>query len=135
MTKVAAAIMEKDGKVLIAKRKRGDRQEGLWEFPGGKIERGETPEHCLQRELREEFGIEIKVGQIFCVHAHRTPALSIELNAYEVSHLEGEFRLREHSEIQWVSPQELDAYSFSEPDIPVVRKLKHSLLHKARTLP
>ncbi|MCU0553599.1 MAG: NUDIX domain-containing protein, partial [Syntrophales bacterium] len=61
-TAVTAAVMEKDGRILIARRKRGDRMADKWEFPGGKIEKGETPEACLRREMREEFGIDVAVG-------------------------------------------------------------------------
>ena len=66
MQKVTAAVIEKDGKILIARRKRDDSQAGKWEFPGGKLEAGETPEACLKRELREELGIETEVGAFFC---------------------------------------------------------------------
>ena len=60
---VTAAIIRKNGKVLIARRARGQHLEGLWEFPGGKIENGETPEACLKRELFEEFGIDVRIGR------------------------------------------------------------------------
>ena len=63
---VAAAIIEKDGKILIAKRKKGSSLAGKWEFPGGKIEPGESPEECLKREMKEEFDIEALAGDFFC---------------------------------------------------------------------
>jgi len=66
MVKVTAAIIEKDGKVLIARRRKGSHLEGKWEFPGGKIEQKETPEECLKRELNEEFGIEAQIDEFIC---------------------------------------------------------------------
>ncbi|MBW2433964.1 MAG: NUDIX domain-containing protein [Deltaproteobacteria bacterium] len=62
MKVVTAAILEKDGKILIARRKADDRQAGQWEFPGGTLESDETPRECLQREMREEFGIRVRMG-------------------------------------------------------------------------
>lgn len=66
MKQVTAAVIEKDGRVLIAQRKTGDALAGKWEFPGGKLEPGETPEACLRRELREEFGVETEIGDFIC---------------------------------------------------------------------
>jgi 8-oxo-dGTP diphosphatase len=66
-TRVTAAILRKEGKILIAKRQSGDAFEGKWEFPGGKIEEGETPEQCLRRELFEEFGIDASIGNLLCI--------------------------------------------------------------------
>jgi 8-oxo-dGTP diphosphatase len=63
MKTVTAAIVEKDGKILVARRKADDRQAGKWEFPGGTLESDETPQECLQREMQEEFGIRVSVGQ------------------------------------------------------------------------
>jgi 8-oxo-dGTP diphosphatase len=100
---VTAAVLEKDGMVLIARRKRGDRLADKWEFPGGKLEKGETPESCLRRELQEELGI--------------------ELLAYRVIYLSGDFQLHDHEEIRWVSPADLASHDFSAADIPIVKLL------------
>jgi len=124
MQKVTAAIIERDGKILIAKRKKGDRFEGHWEFPGGKLEPDETPEQCLERELFEEFGIETKVKNLFLVQPYFSSLIAIELEVYNVSYISGEFKLREHDEIRWVSLQELDNFSFVEPDVVVVNRLR-----------
>ena len=70
--KVTAAVIEKDGRILIAKRRIGDRHGGRWEFPGGKIDSGETPEECLKRELREELGIEAEIGELLCKTSFKT---------------------------------------------------------------
>ena len=118
-TTVTAAVMEKDGRILIARRKRGDRMADKWEFPGGKLEKGETPEACLRREMREEFGIDVVVGPFFGRSLHSYPHGEIDLMAYRVTHLSGDFHLHDHEEILWVSPADLNSYDFSAADIPI----------------
>jgi len=124
---VTAAVMEKEGKILIAKRGKGDHFESKWELPGGKLEAGETLEECLQRELFEEFGIETRIGECIgeneCEYSH----MSIRLVVYRAFHITGEFVAKVHETIRWVMPHELDAYDFSEADRPIVRKLKEGL--------
>jgi len=122
--KVVAAIIERDGKVLVARRRNGIRFGGLWEFPGGKLEDGEDPESGLERELVEELGIQARVEALFCSVPYRTPSLSIELLAYRVAHVSGELRPTDHDEIRWVEPAGLDESAFTGPDRPVVRLLK-----------
>lgn len=124
MQKVLAAILEKDGKLLIARRKKGDRYGGLWEFPGGKLEPGETPEEGLKRELREEFSIEASVEDFLCSVRYTSPAFSLELQAYKVNHVAGRFRLHEHDDIRWVPLEETAQYPLTEPDVAIVRQLK-----------
>jgi 8-oxo-dGTP diphosphatase len=121
---VTAAILEKDGRILIAKRKQGDRFAGLWEFPGGKLEPGETPEACLRREILEELGAAVRVDGLFSTSRYACTAYEVELLAYHVTHVEGELRPREHEEIRWISPSELENFEFSLPDIPAVMRLK-----------
>jgi 8-oxo-dGTP diphosphatase len=120
---VTAAIMEREGTILIARRKRGDRQSGKWEFPGGKLEEGETPEVCLRRELQEEFSIDVVVGGFIGRSSHRYSHGEIELLAYRVTHLSGDFQLHDHEEIRWVLPADLPSYDFSAADIPIVTLL------------
>ena len=124
MKTVTAAIMHVDGKILIARRKKGDALENKWEFPGGKLEPGETPEQCLARELREEFGIQTQIKDFFASSSFEYKHISIELLAYDVEYLSGQFHLNDHQEIQWIRPEELENYDFSEADIPIARKLK-----------
>ncbi|MEW6378304.1 MAG: 8-oxo-dGTP diphosphatase MutT [bacterium] len=123
MQVVTAAVIEKGGKLLIARRRKGDHLENKWEFPGGKLERGETPEQCLRRELFEEFGIETRIGDFICSSRFVYSHISIELLAYRAEHLSGEFTVHEHEEIRWVWPRELEAYDFADADIPIVKKL------------
>jgi len=123
MQKVTAAIIEKRGKILIARRKESDSSANKWEFPGGTIEAEETPEECLRRELFEEFGIETKVEEFIGSSQLLSPQQPIELMAYRVVHVSGEFKLAAHQEIKWVLPSELNDYDFAEADIPIVRRL------------
>jgi len=123
MKQVTAAVMEKDGKILIAQRKRGDALAGKWEFPGGKLEPGETPEICLRRELMEEFGVDTRIGGFICSSKFEYKHLPIELLAYRAEHLSGEFKLNDHDRIEWVVPADLAKYDFCSADIPVVELL------------
>jgi 8-oxo-dGTP diphosphatase len=121
--RVLAAVLEKNGRWLIAKRKKGDRFAGLWEFPGGKLERGETPEECLARELTEELGIRVRVGRYLGSVRYSSPSLSIELMAYRVSHRAGSFCLQDHEEVRWVSPSEIGRFALTEPDRLLLQRL------------
>lgn len=123
---VTAAILQKDGKVLIARRRRGDRLEGKWEFPGGKLEPGESPESCLARELREEFGIEAAVADFFAASVYEYAHGTIDLRAYRVRHLSGSLQVHSHEEIAWVEPAKLLSYDLSPADIPIAKKLAAS---------
>ncbi len=121
--KVTAAVIEKDDKILIAKRKKGGRLPSKWEFPGGKLEVGETPKECLRRELLEEFGIDTRVKDFIGKSLHSYSYGSIELLAYRVDHLSGEFKLNDHEEIKWITPEELGEYDLAEVDKPIVKEL------------
>ena len=121
--RVLAAILYRDGRLLIARRKKGDRFEGLWEFPGGKLEPEEKPEECLAREMKEEFGVEARVGGFLGSIRHVSASLSIELSAYAVVHVSGAFHLYDHDEIRWVTPEECRDYALTEPDRILLDKL------------
>ncbi len=125
--KVTAGVIEKDGRVLIALRRRGDGPfERRWEFPGGKVEPGETNEECLERELYEELGIRARVGEFLCTSRHDYGHLAVELLAYRVSSYRGAIVLNDHEEVRWVTHRELTDYDFPEADIPII----HHLLEK-----
>ena len=123
MQKVTAAIIEKEGKILIARRKKGDSMADKWEFPGGEIESNETPEECLKRELFEEFGVETRVEDFIGSSQFLSSPQPIELLAYKVFHLSGEFKPAAHQEIRWVLPSELNDYDFAEADRMIIKKL------------
>lgn len=123
---VTAAVIRKNGKVLIAKRAPGEYFEAFWELPGGKIEKGETPEQCLKRELFEEFGIDVKIGSFIAESRFSYKNKHIRLLAYEVAHLGGDFSLTVHSAISWVTPDKISNYSIAPADIPIFDKLKRA---------
>ena len=88
-----------------------------------KIENGETPEQCLKRELFEEFGIDVRIGQFITESQFSYRKKNIRLLVYEVEYLGGEFSLNEHSAISWVAIDKLANYSFAPADIPILKKL------------
>ena len=118
-----AAIISQDGRYLIAKRKAGGVVGGKWEFPGGKVEGGETPAAGLARELNEELDIIANIGEIFDEHVHRYSTGAIKCLAYRIDCFTGKFDLREHDELRWVLPQELDKIDFVGNDKPIIKKL------------
>lgn len=120
---VTAAVIEEGGRVLVARRKRGDRYEGRWEFPGGKVERGETPEESLKRELREEMGIEVAVGDRLCACPFRAGEAPMELLVYRTRILSGKIVCHDHDEVRWVAAGDLGGYDLTDPDRRVVESL------------
>lgn len=108
---------------MIAKRRIGDKQSSLWEFPGGKLEKGETPEECLRRELGEELGIQTQTGQFYASSVYEYEHGSIELLAFKTTWISGDIKVNAHDEIRWVNICDLDHYNFAPADIPIVNKL------------
>jgi len=121
--KVTAGIIEENGMVLIARRKPGKHMGGKWEFPGGKIEPGESPEQSLARELDEELCIRARVGQFLCTTFFQGDGVSLELLVYRVDCIEGAPELREHDEIRWVRPEQLASFDLADSDRMVVEAL------------
>lgn len=121
---VVAAVIEKDGQILIAKRKQGKMHPGKWEFPGGTLEEGETPEQCLKRELLEELAITVDVGSLICSTEHIfTPEFTIRLIVYRTEVISGTFDLNAHDEMRWVKPADFFTYDFPEADRPILERL------------
>lgn len=120
---VCAAIMVAENRILIAKRHPHLEQGGLWEFPGGKLEAGETPEQCLARELHEELGVSVCVGGFFAESVFAYPEKVIRLLAYWVQCDETEFILQDHEQIRWVYAEELNDYEIAPADLPFVEQL------------
>ncbi len=121
---VAAAILRRDGRVLVARRREEDFLGGLWEFPGGKQEAGETLEACLARELREELGIEVDVGERVLVLRHAYTHFRITLHAFWCRLRKGEPRCLECAEVRWVPPADLDGLPMSVVDRRIARAVQ-----------
>lgn len=122
---VACALVDADGRVLIAQRPEGKQLAGLWEFPGGKVETGETPEEAVVRELKEELGIETKVACLapltFASHSYESFHLLMPL--FVCRRFWGTPVAKEHQALKWVRPREMRDYAMPEADIPLVAHL------------
>jgi 8-oxo-dGTP diphosphatase len=104
---VSAGILKKDNRVLLGQRPENHTLAGLWEFPGGKIELGETPEFALARELEEELGIEAEVGELKIACTHSYGDVGIIILFFEVLFWKGEPKTKHHMNLEWVTPKEL----------------------------
>jgi 8-oxo-dGTP diphosphatase len=122
---VAAAIVERDGRFLLARRLKGTHLEGLWEFPGGKVDPGETLEACLVRELAEELGVDSVVHGRRWSTAHDYPGKRVELHFYDCA-IHGEPQPLLGQELRWVSASELAALPLPEADAGLVALLTRS---------
>ena len=125
IVKVTAAILAKDNKIIIAKRGPNDRLANKWEFPGGKVEINETPEQCLKREMKEEFDIDVSVGEYLGSSIYHYDHISIELMAYRTYWKNGEIHLNDHNEFKWISLEQLAEFDFAPADLVFVEKLKN----------
>jgi 8-oxo-dGTP diphosphatase len=120
---VVAAIIRKDAHILITRRPNDVHLAGLWEFPGGKVEPGESLEVALQREILEELGIKIRVYDEFFRIDHDYPTKSVRLHFFKCTVLEGEAQCIEVAELRWVKPEDLTNYEFPPADAELLAKL------------
>ena len=124
---VTAAIIEDKGKFLITQRPK-DTHNGLrWEFPGGKLDFGEDPRDCLEREILEELGIKIKAGEILEYSSHIYGGKKhIVLLGFKCKFLSGKIQKLKINDFTWVKPEEMSKYDITEADLPFVEKLKQN---------
>ena len=122
---VVGALIEKDGKFLIAQRNLDDTFGGLWEFPGGCIEPGETKEYALKREIKEELGVDIKVGKLVLSLTDEIPTLKINISLFESKIENGAPSPIECKEIRWTGINEMEKMELAPADIKILKWLKH----------
>lgn len=123
MKVVTAAIIEQSGRYLLARRAPGQSLEGFWEFPGGKVEAGESPEQCLARELHEELELTVEVGTFFSESIYEYERGAIRLVAYFVKILAGVPTLSVHDQIDWFSKDEAVELNLAPADLPILEAL------------
>ena len=122
---VVAAIIRRDGRIFATQRGYGDWKD-YWEFPGGKVEPGETPEEALKREIREELSTEISVDKFLCTVEYDYPKFHLTMHCYLCSLLTEALHLNEHEAARWLDKDQLDAVEWLPADKDVVRSLKET---------
>jgi len=120
---VSAALIFHQGSLLITQRPAGSHLGGFWEFPGGKLEPGETYEHCLIREIREELGVDIAVGALFAEVSHDYPEKYVRLKFYRCELRGGEPQPLGCAAFRWVQPAQLSQFAFPAADAQLLAKL------------
>lgn len=128
---VVAAIIEKNGKILLAQRDADSDQAGLWEFPGGKVEAGESQPQALARELDEELGIVASVGNYVASNTWQQTERVIRLHAWRVEAFSGELQNRCHADFVWITPEQAFDYPLAPADVPLLTTYIASLTSKA----
>ena len=126
---VAVALIDRDGRVLLAKRPKGKNMEGLWEFPGGKVDAGETPETALIRELQEELGVDIEASCLapFTFASHTYDKFHLLMPLYVCRVWKGIPEGREGQRLAWVRPNEMKNYPMPPADKPLIAMLRDLL--------
>lgn len=128
MIKVTCAIIvDEEGMVLVTQRSERMKLPLKWEFPGGKVEAGESFENCLKREISEELGLEVLVGEQLPANVHHYPDFSISLIPFLCKLISRSIQLSEHAAYRWLRPEELLALDWAEADIPIVESYLLSL--------
>jgi len=117
---VTCAIIERDGLVLVAQRSANTSLPLKWEFPGGKINPGESYQECLQRELMEEMGVQVKIEKMLPSSTHHYPKFTVTLYPFVCRITKGEITLHEHADSAWLAPDRLHTLDWAEADLPVI---------------
>ena len=125
---VCAAVAFHDGKLLLASRRPGGSLAGKWEFPGGKIEPGETPEEALVREIREELATEISVGGLIGTIEYDYPKFHLSMDCFWAEVVSGHLELREAEDARWLSREELDEVPWLPADRELIDRIRQQLL-------
>ena len=123
---VVAAVIRKDGRVFATQRGYGD-WKGWWEFPGGKIELGETPEGALRREIREELQADVSVDEFLCTIEYDYPTFHLSMDCFWAEIVSGDLTLTEHEDAKWLTKDELDSVEWLPADITLIEKIRKSM--------
>ena len=121
--RVVAAVIKDNGKIFATQRGYGDYKDG-WEFPGGKIEEGETPQEALKREIREELDTEIEVGELIDTIEYDYPTFHLLMDCFWCEVVSGDLVLKEHESAKWLSKDELDSVDWLPADITLINKIR-----------
>lgn len=124
---VAAAIFRRSGRIFLCRRGEGGVCAHLWEFPGGKLEEGETPEACLVRECREELQVDIAIDGLYEQLDYDYPGKAMRFYFFDARIIHGQPQLKVHTEAKWLWPRELDSYEACPADVELIKKLAHEL--------
>lgn len=124
---VSAAIIMKDNKIFVTQRGYGEFKD-WWEFPGGKIEEGETPEECLKREIKEELEADINIDKYLCTVEYDYPNFHLKMECFICSLIDGHLELVEAEDAKFITKDQLDNIDFLPADLLVVKELKKSIL-------
>lgn len=123
MTEVVAALIWDKDKFMICQRPAHKARGLLWEFVGGKVERGETKEQALIRECQEELAVTLSIGDVFMDVVHEYPDLTVHLTLFNAAILEGIPKKLEHNDIKWITPSEISNYEFCPADVEILKKI------------
>ena len=125
MIEVVAALIRDKEKFLICQRPTNKARALLWEFVGGKVEKGETKEQALIRECKEELNVVLSVGDVFMEVTHEYPDITVHLTLFNATIVEGVPQKLEHNDIKWIMPAEIPNYEFRPADEGILKKLAH----------
>lgn len=124
MTDVVAALIWDNGRFMICQRPERKSRAMLWEFVGGKVEKGVSKEQALIRECREELAVTVRPHDVFCEVDHEYPDITIHLTLFNAEITEGVPQKLEHNDIRWITPSEIDGYAFCPADKDILEKIK-----------
>ena len=126
IVRVVAAVIRKDDKIFATQRGYGEFKDG-WEFPGGKIDKGETPEQALAREIKEELDTEIKVGKLIDTIEYDYPNFHLSMDCFWCEVVQGELELREHESARWLSKEKLYSVDWLPADVGLIEKIQEKM--------
>lgn len=127
MTQVVAALIRDENKFMICQRPAHKTRGLLWEFVGGKVEKGESKQQALIRECREELDVTVSVGDVFIEVIHEYPDMTVDLTLFNCEIAGGEPKMLEHNDIRWITPEEIDGFDFCPADAEILERIKREL--------